>query len=130
VTFYTSRMVLEALGVYDFGLYSVVGSIIILFSFIQNVSALATQRFLSVGLGKNDYTWTNKVFNTSFLVHLTICVFVLLFAETAGLWFILHKMNIPVDRVVDVFWVYQISIVSLLFQIMQTPFMAALIALE
>ncbi|MBU9838114.1 hypothetical protein J1786_25335 [Rahnella sp. L72c] len=130
VTFYTSRMVLKALGVYDFGLYSVVGSIIILFSFIQNVSALATQRFLSVGLGRNDYTWTNKVFNTSFLVHLTICVFVLLFAETAGLWFILHKMNIPVDRVVDVFWVYQISIVSLLFQIMQTPFMAALIALE
>ncbi|MFU2314562.1 hypothetical protein [Rahnella sp. PCH160] len=130
VTFYTSRMVLEALGVYDFGLYSVVGSIIILFSFIQNVSALATQRFLSVGLGRNDHAWTNKVFNTSFLVHLTICAFVLFFAETAGLWFISHKMNIPAGRVSDVFWVYQISIISLLFQIMQTPFMAALIALE
>lgn len=130
VTFYTSRMVLEALGVYDFGLYSVVGSIIILFSFIQNVSALATQRFMSLGLGRQDFAWTNKVFNTSFLVHLTVCVFVLLIAETIGLWFITHKMNIPADKASDIFWVYQISIISLLFQIMQTPFMAALIALE
>lgn len=130
VTFYTSRMVLKELGVYDFGLYSVVGSIIVLFSFIQNVSALATQRFLSVGLGKNDHAWTNKVFNTSILVHLTICAVILLIAETIGLWFLLYKMNIPTERVSDVFWVYQISILSLLFQIMQTPFMASLIALE
>ncbi|MGP2687976.1 hypothetical protein ACTVNK_05785, partial [Serratia nevei] len=77
VTFYTSRMVLNTLGVYDFGLYSVVGSIIVLFSFIQNVSALATQRFLSVGLGKNDHKWTNSVFNVSIIVHLIICGLVL-----------------------------------------------------
>lgn len=130
VTFYTSRMVLKALGVYDFGLYSVVGSIIVLFSFIQNVSALATQRFLSVGLGKNDHAWTNRVFNTSILVHISICGAILFLAETLGLWFLTHKMKVPVDRVIDVFWVYQISVVSLLLQIMQTPFMAALIALE
>lgn len=130
VTFYTSRMVLKALGVYDFGLYSVVGSIIVLFSFIQNVSALATQRFLSVGLGRGDSEWTNKVFNTSILVHLIICGLILLFAETFGLWFLIHKLTVPENRVIEVFWVYQISIVSLLFQIMQTPFMAALIACE
>lgn len=130
VTFYTSRMVLDTLGVYDFGLYSVVGSIIILFSFIQNVSALATQRFLSVGLGKEDYEWTNNVFNVSIIVHLIICGLILFLAETVGLWFLLHKLKVPAERMDDIFWVYQISIISLLFQIMQTPFMASLIASE
>lgn len=129
-TFYTSRMVLEALGVYDFGLYSLVGSIIILFSFIQNVSALATQRFLSVGLGKGDFEWANKVFNTSVIVHIIICGLILLFAETLGLWFLLHKLKVPEARLNDVFWVYQLSIVSLLIQIMQTPFIASMIACE
>lgn len=61
-TFYTSRLVLNALGVYDFGLYSVIGSIIVLFSFIQNVSALATQRFLSVGLGRRDFPGLKESF--------------------------------------------------------------------
>lgn len=130
VTFYTSRMVLNTLGVYDFGLYSVVGSIIVLFSFIQNVSALATQRFLSVGLGKNDHKWTNGVFNVSIIVHLIICGLVLILAETVGLWFLLHKLKVPAERLDDIFWVYQVSIVSLIFQIMQTPFMASLIASE
>lgn len=130
VTFYTSRMVLNTLGIYDFGLYSVVGSIIVLFSFIQNVSALATQRFLSVGLGRNDNEWTNSVFNVSVIVHLIICGLVFILAETVGLWFLLHKLKVPTERLDDIFWVYQISIVSLLFQIMQTPFMAALIASE
>jgi O-antigen/teichoic acid export membrane protein len=129
-TFYTSRMVLEALGVYDFGLYSLVGSIIVLFSFIQNVSALATQRFLSVGLGKGDFIWVNKVFNTSVLVHLIICGLIFVLAETLGLWFLLHKLKIPEARLNDVFWVYQLSIVSLLIQIMQTPFIASMIACE
>ena len=82
VTFYTSRMVLEALGVYDFGLYSVVGSIIVLFSFIQNVSALATQRFLSVGIGRKDDKWTNDVFNASIVVHLIICFLSLINSNT------------------------------------------------
>ncbi|HCT7983219.1 TPA: hypothetical protein OT855_000035 [Serratia liquefaciens] len=130
VTFYTSRMVLEALGVYDFGLYSVVGSIIVLFSFIQNVSALATQRFLSVGIGRKDDKWTSDVFNASIVVHLIICFLILILAETVGLWFLLHKLKVPTERLDDVFWVYQISVVSLLFQIMQTPFMASLIACE
>lgn len=130
VTFYTSRMVLKALGVYDFGLYSIVGSVIIIFSFIQNVSALATQRFLSVGLGKGDHQWTNKIFNTSIIVHLIISGLLLLLAETIGLWFLLYKLKIPEERISDVFWVYQISVISLLFQIMQTPFIASLIACE
>lgn len=129
-TLYTSRMVLEALGVYDFGLYSLVGSIIVLFSFIQNVSALATQRFLSIGLGKGDFQWVNRIFNTSLIVHLIICGLVVLFAETLGLWFLMYKMKVPETRLNDIFWVYQISIASLLFQIMQTPFIASMIASE
>ncbi|AJF74055.1 membrane protein [Raoultella ornithinolytica] len=129
-TFYTSRIVLNALGVYDFGLYSVVGSIIVLFSFIQNVSALATQRFLSVGLGKGELDWTKKVFSSSIIVHVIICGAVFLFAETIGLWFLVYKLKVPADRISEIFWVYQLSILSLLIQIMQTPFIASLIACE
>lgn len=129
-TFYTSRLVLNALGVYDFGLYSVIGSIIVLFSFIQNVSALATQRFLSVGLGRRDFSWTKRVFSTSILVHFIICGAVLFLAETIGLWFLIYKLRVPVERMTEIFWVYQLSVVSLLVQIMQTPFIAALIATE
>ncbi|CAI1151733.1 hypothetical protein C5188_11695 [Serratia liquefaciens] len=129
-TLYTSRMVLEALGVYDFGLYSLIGSIIVLFSFIQNVSALATQRFLSIGLGKGDFKWANSVFNTSIVVHIIICGLIVVFAETLGLWFLMHKLKVPEARLNDIFWVYQISVVSLLFQIMQTPFIASMIASE
>lgn len=129
-TFYTSRLVLNALGVYDFGLYSVVGSIIVLFSFIQNVSALATQRFLSVGLGKRDLSWTKRVFSSSILVHFIICGAVFVLAETIGLWFLIYKLKVPVERMHEIFWVYQLSVLSLLIQIMQTPYIAALIATE
>lgn len=76
VSLYTSRILLQALGVKDLGIYSIIAGVIVLFGFIQNVTTLATQRFLSLGLGKDDIAWTNKAFNTSIIVHLVIALII------------------------------------------------------
>lgn len=130
VSLYTSRILLEVLGVRDLGIYSIIAGVIVLFGFIQNVTTLATQRFLSLGLGKDDIAWTNKAFNTSIIVHLVIALIIFIIGETIGLWFVNSKLSIPIDRVDDISWVFQFSLVSLIVQIFQTPFIAAIIACE
>ncbi|HBQ0422674.1 TPA: hypothetical protein L7I76_005085, partial [Klebsiella aerogenes] len=130
VSLYTSRILLEALGVADLGVYSIIAGVIILFGFIQNVTTLGTQRFLSVGLGKNDWLWTNTAFNTSIIVHIIISVVVFILGETVGLWFVNNHLSIPADRLNDVTWVFQLSLFSLIVQLMQTPYVAAMIACE
>lgn len=130
VSLYTSRMLLEGLGVTDLGVYSIIAGIIILFGFIQNVTTLATQRFLSIGLGKEDFSWTNKAFNTSIIVHIMIAIIVLVLGETIGIWFVSHKLSIPIERLNDINWVFQFSLFALIVQILQTPYIAAIIASE
>ncbi|HBR4898126.1 TPA: hypothetical protein L9X10_005101, partial [Klebsiella pneumoniae] len=104
VSLYTSRILLQALGVKDLGIYSIIAGVIVLFGFIQNVTTLATQRFLSMGLGRNDYVWTNRAFNTSVVVHFGIAIIILVLGETIGLWFVNSHLSIPSDRVKDVAW--------------------------
>ncbi|HDS9332333.1 TPA: hypothetical protein QH834_005486, partial [Klebsiella pneumoniae subsp. pneumoniae] len=130
VSLYTSRMLLEGLGVTDLGVYSIIAGIIILFGFIQNVTTLATQRFLSIGLGKEDFSWTNKAFNTSIIVHIMIAIIVFVLGETIGIWFVSHKLSIPIERLNDINWVFQFSLFALIVQILQTPYIAAIIASE
>lgn len=130
VSLYTSRILLHTLGVEDLGVYSIIAGVIILFGFIQNVTTLATQRFLSIGLGKNDIEWTNKAFNTSVLVHIGIAVLIFIGGETIGVWFVGTHLNIPQDRINDVNWVFQFSLLALMVQILQTPYIASIIACE
>ena len=130
VSLYTSRILLQALGVTDLGVYSIIAGIIILFGFIQNVTTLATQRFLSIGLGKEDFEWTNKAFNTSIIVHLVIAIAILLIGESIGLWFVKTKLSIPIERLDDVSWIFHFSLIALVIQIIQTPYVAAIIACE
>lgn len=130
VSLYTSRILLQALGVKDLGIYSIIAGVIVLFGFIQNVTTLATQRFLSLGLGKDDIAWTNKAFNTSIIVHIVIALIIFFLGETIGLWFVNTKLSIPVERINDIAWVFQFSLLSLIVQILQTPFIAAIIACE
>ncbi len=130
VSLYTSRVLLEALGVEDLGIYSIIAGVIILFGFIQNVTTLGTQRFLSVGLGKGDYIWTNKAFNTSIIVHVIISLIILTLGETIGVWFVNSQLNIPESRIDDINWVFQFSLFALIVQLLQTPYTAAMIACE
>lgn len=130
VSFYTSRVILQVLGVDDYGIYTVVGGVVALFGVISNSLSTATQRFITHALGKNDPKNLNKVFSTSILVHIAMCVLIFILAETLGLWFLENKMQIPTDRTNAALWVYQCAVVSSVIMIMSVPYNAAIIAHE
>lgn len=130
ISLYTSRVVLSVLGVEDFGIYNVVGGIVIVLSFLNTSMAGATQRFLNVELGKRDLISLKKVFTTSVVIHMGIAFLVLFLAETIGVWFLNTHMTIPLDRLTAANWVFQFSVISFLVTIVAVPFNAAIIAHE
>jgi len=130
ISLYTSRVVLITLGVQDYGVYSIVGGIVTLFSFFNSAMTSATQRFLAIDLGKNDLVQLKKTFNATLNIHFVIALIVLILSETIGLWFVNHKLNLPFDRMVAVNWVYQFSILTFLFGIIQVPYDALIVARE
>lgn len=130
VGLYTSRVVLATLGVSDYGLYNVVGGIVVVLASINGTLATGTQRFLSFALGEDDEDKLRSVFATAVLLHLLFAVIFLIVAETAGLWFLNAKMNIPEGRETAAFWVYQFSVITTVISIIQVPYMSAIIAHE
>lgn len=130
VTLYTSRVILEKLGVEDFGLYSVVGGVVTMFAFLNGSLSGATSRFITYELGKKNYKRLKENFNASLLIHIVIAVLIVFLAETIGLWFLYNKMIIPPQRFDAALWVYQISILTSVFSITQVPFTAVIIAHE
>lgn len=130
VNLYTSRLVLEALGVDDFGTYNVIGGIVALFSTINGALASGSSRFLTFELGKNNLERLKKTFSASFTIHFLIAIVVLILAETVGLWFLNTELRIPTDRMTAANWVYQFSIFSCLIGLTQVPYNAIIIAHE
>lgn len=130
VTLYTSRVVLQALGVEDYGIYNVVGGVITMLSFLTGSLAGASSRYITVALGKGDASYLQQVFSATRLIHLLLAGCVLLFGETVGLWFVLDKMVIPADRLEAAFWVYQCTIVISIVSVLSTPYNALIIAYE
>jgi O-antigen/teichoic acid export membrane protein len=130
VGLYTSRVVLNTLGIEDFGVYNIVGGIVVLFGFFNSAMSSATQRFLSFDIGKNDIIQLNKTFNSTLNIHFLIAIIVFVLAETVGLWFVNYKLNLPVERMNAVNWVYQFSVLTFLFGIIQVPYNALIIARE
>lgn len=130
VTLYTTRIILNALGVEDFGIYNVVGGIVVMFTFLNSAMGASTSRFLIFELGKKDYQQLKKVFSASLSSHIAIAFIVFVLAETVGLWFLTHKLVIPEDRMSAAHWVYQFSILSAMVSLTQVPYNAAIIAHE
>lgn len=130
VSLFTVRIVLNALSVDDYGLYSAVGGIILSFSFIASVLDNASQRFFSFELGKGTEGKLNETFSTVVIIYLLVGAAVLILAETIGLWFLKNKMTIPVGRENAALWVYQFALASFLITIIATPFRAMIIAQE
>ena len=130
VSLYTSRVILAALGVEDFGLYNVVGGIVVLFSFINNAMVTSTQRFLNYELGRNNSEEAQKVFSASLSIHFVIAAVFFVLAESAGLWFLNNYIKIPLGREVAANWVYQFSVIASIFNIIRAPYNAAIIAYE
>lgn len=130
VSLYTVRVVLNTLGAEDYGIYNVVAGIVVLFSFVNNAMATATQRFLNYSLGENDLKKTQEVYSASLVVHLGIAVIFVLLAETVGLWFVSNKLNIPEARKIATAIVYQFTIITTVFNILRVPYNAVIIAYE
>ena len=130
VSLYTSRVVLNTLGVEDFGIYNVVGGIVVLFTFVNNAMASATQRFLNFELGRQNLLEVKRVFSMSMTAHVFIALLVLLLAETIGLWFFSTQLNIPEKRIFAANWVYQMSIMTCCVSILRVPYNASVIAYE
>lgn len=130
VGLYTSRVVLAALGASDYGLYNVVGGIVVVLASINGTLASGTQRFISYALGEENENKLKSVFETAFFLHVIFAAIFLLVAESLGLWFLDVKMNIPDGREQAAFWVYQFSIIATSLTIVEVPFMSAVIAHE
>lgn len=130
ISLYTSRKILEALGVSDFGIYNVVGGVITMLTFLNGSMSVATQRFLTVELGKKDRGNYNRIFNMTVLIHIGLAALVLIAAETAGLWFVNTYLNIPAGRMSAANWVYQASVLSTILSILQTPYHASIVSHE
>lgn len=129
VSLYTSRVVLETLGVNDFGIYNIVGGVVVMFTFVSTAMATGTQRHLSYELGLPNGD-ESTIFSACFRIHLVLAFIVMFFAETVGLWFLNSKLNIPIERMVVANWVYQFSILVAMIGIVQVPYTAAIIAHE
>lgn len=127
---YTSRAVLQALGVEDFGLYNVIGGIVSMFIILNGAMVNTTSRFITIYLAKEDELQTCKIFNMASLVHVVIAVLVVLFAETIGLWYLENKLVVPEGRMFAAHWLYQLSILSAIFSILYVPYNAAIVAHE
>ena len=130
ITLYTSRVILQSLGVRDFGIYNVVGGVVAMFSMLSGSMQTATQRFLTFALGKNDFTNLKKVFMTSISIHIALGAILVVLLEVVGTWFLYNKMNIPAERVDIAFWVLQFSIATLFVNVISVPYNAAIIAHE
>lgn len=130
VSLYTSRIVLAELGITDYGIYNVVGSVVTIFTFISQALGNATNRFIIFSIGKGDEETTNRVYNTCFRVHFFIAFFVVLLLETVGLWFLGGRLNIPAERVNAAYWVFHISVAVCFLSIIRVPSTAEVIAHE
>jgi len=131
VSLFTSRIVLQTLGVTDYGINNVVGGVVAMFGFISGTLMSITQRFISVELGKDgDNAVLQKIFSTSMILHVCAGVMVIILAETAGLWFLNNKLVIPAERMIAANWVYQFAIFGFLLSLLNAPLMALIISHE
>lgn len=130
ISLYTSRIVLEALGVSDFGIYNVVGGVVALLSFFTSSLTNATQRFFNIGLAIENRDLTKAYFNSSVILFFILSIILVIVGETLGAWFVNNYLNIGSAREYAAKWVYQAALVSVIASINQVPFLSAIIANE
>lgn len=130
VSLYTVRVLLSALGQEDYGIYNVVGGIVVLFSFLTHVLSSASQRFFAFYIGQDNYNELSKIYSAILLLFGIVSAVIIVLAETVGLWFLHNKMTIPPERMIAANWVYQFSIFSFCWKVITSPHQAIIIAHE
>lgn len=130
VGLFTSRIVLDALGVVDYGIYNVVGGFVSMFAIVRSGLVSSTQRFLTYDLGSGDINKLNKTFSTITIIYIILCAIVFIFAEIVGIWFIEHKLVIPPERMYAARWVFQFSLITLIVTLLSSAYNSLIIAHE
>lgn len=130
VSLYTSRVVLNTLGVEDYGIYNVVGGVVAMFSLISISLSSATSRFFTFELGRRNFSGLQQIFSVAWTIHIVLAVTVLVAGEIVGVWFLNTHMNIPPERMYAANWVFQCSVISLATGVLSVPFNALVIAHE
>jgi O-antigen/teichoic acid export membrane protein len=130
VNIYTVRLIINILGVEDYGIFSVVAGVVSMFGFLTNTMATASQRFFSFELGKNNIEKLRVTFSVTIIIYALLALIVIVLAETIGLWFLNTKLTIPSDRLEAGRWVYQFAIALFVVSIMSIPYNSAIIAKE
>lgn len=130
VSLYTSRVVLNALGIEDFGIYNVVGGVVTIFAVISGSLSAAISRFITFELGKGDSNNLRKTFSAAVTIQLFLSLVIVILIESIGVWFLNTKMTIPADRLVAANWVLQFSIVTFVINLISVPYNATIIAHE
>ena len=130
VSLYTSRIILQNLGVSDYGVYNIVGSVIAAFSFISGPLGTATQRFLNFELGRGNIKQANVFFNMSLIIYIILSLVLFAILEVGGIWFIHNKMELPVDRLNAAIFAFHISVITFVLSLIRLPFEALIIANE
>ncbi len=130
VSLYTSRVVLKALGVTDFGIHNVVAGVVTMFSFVMHTMASATQRYLAYDLAGGDEKKLKETFGLVMITYLLLAVITVVLTESIAVWFLNHKMTIPLDRIYAANWVLQFAILTFLAHIFSAPYLSVIIAHE
>lgn len=130
ISLYTSRIVLNALGIEDFGIYNVVGSLVIMFNFLSSSMSIAVQRYLSFEIGRENWSRLNHIFSLSLIIHVILAILIVLVAGGIGYWLIKTQLNIPQERLTASVWVFGFSILGCCANIIRIPYNAIIIARE
>ena len=130
ISFYTSRVILKVLGVDDFGLYNIVGGIVVLFSILNGALSSSTQRFLNYEIGKGNKEEVTLIFKNSLSLHIILILIIILLSETIGLWYVNNLLTVPNGRLDAANYVYQFSILTFALNVFRVPFNASIIAYE
>ena len=130
VSLYTSRVILDVLGVDEFGIYQAVAGVVGMFAFLNGALATGTSRFITFALGENDKLKLKRIFDVSLSLHFFISIVFVVLSETVGLYFLFEKMVLPPDRMDIIIWVYQLTILASVVSILQVPYTADIISHE
>ena len=130
VSLYTSRIILQALGVEDYGIYNAVGGVVAMFSIISGSLSAAISRYLTYEIGIGNKQKLNTIFSTSVNIQIVMSLIVMVIAEVVGVWFLNTKMNIPANRLYSANWVLQCSIITFMVNLISVPYNSLIIAHE
>ena len=130
ISLYTSRIILKTLGISDFGIFNVVGGVVMMMNVVNSAMSVSTQRYLTFELGKKDYVQFTKTFSMCMNIFFLLCVLILVLGETVGLWFVNTYLIIPQERMEAANWVYQFSLLSCMCTLLSNPYNATIISHE